>query len=187
MRVLNVLAAFLLVVGIAGCASETPAPDATAGAEFTPQAYANLAQLMRGVPFPNSNVIFDTQDLDPETGAGQGADPEAGGGQGATATYGALYGGWEGVENAALAVSEVANLIMIPGRLCENGLPVPLENEDFRRFAQGLADAGQEAYRVAQTRDLDAMLEVGGVISDACLFCHEVYRDKPEGQMRCIP
>jgi hypothetical protein len=43
-------------------------------------------------------------------------------------------------------------LILIPGRKCENGLPVPLEQEVYRKAAQGLADAGLAAYRAAQSR-----------------------------------
>ena len=40
-----------------------PAPGAVAAHE--PQAYANLAQLMQAIPFPASNIIFDTQTTDP--------------------------------------------------------------------------------------------------------------------------
>lgn len=151
---------------------ETPA--------YSPQPYASLAQVMRAILFPNSEIIFAAQSEDPEAPA----DPAD---AGALGSYGDLYGGWEGVENAALILAEAANLIMIPGRLCENGLPVPLQNEDFRMFAQGLVEAGQAAYKAAQTRDLDAMIEVSGPVSDACFSCHEIYRDKPEGEMRCIP
>ena len=180
MRVLTVLSAIVIVVGLTGCAA---APEEAAGTGFTPMPHATLAQLMRGIPFPNSNTIFDTQDLDPANADGAGAGP----GAGATAAYGDLYGGWQGVENAALAIAETATLIMIPGRLCENGLPAPVGNADFLMFAEGLRDAGLEAYRVAQTKDIDAIIDVGGTLSDACAFCHEVYRDKPEGEMRCIP
>lgn len=144
--------------------------------------YGNLAQMMRGIPFPNSNIIFDTQTIDP------GAPPdatEAGGG--ATATFASVYGGWQAVENAALALQETANLLTIPGRMCENGRPVPLENEDFQRFTQGLADAGAAALTAARARDLDAMIDVSGTMADACAACHEVYRDKEDNADRCIP
>ena len=90
------------------------------------------------------------------------------------------------MENAALMLSEAANLIMIPGRLCENGLPVPLANQDFRMYAQQLIEAGRATYEAARTKNMDAMLGASGVVSDACSFCHETYRDKPEDEMRCI-
>jgi hypothetical protein len=136
---------------------------------------------MRCIPFPNSNIIFDTQSLDPAALK----DKKPGDtGAGASAQYNSVYGGWTAVENAALAISETANLITIPGRMCENGKPVPLDQEDFKKFAAGLAAAGQQAYKVAQSKNLDAMVDVGGTVTDACSACHEVYRDK---EPRCTP
>jgi hypothetical protein len=143
--------------------------------------YSNLAQLMRGIPFPASNLIFDTQQTDP------GKAKEAGGADaGATAQFSGVYGGWQAVENAAITLSETANLIMIPGRLCENGRPVPLDKEDFRKAAQGLIDAGQAALKAAQSKNLDAMVEVSGTVADACAACHEKYRDKDDNKDRCM-
>jgi cytochrome c553 len=139
---------------------------------------------MRAIPFPNSNIIFDTQDKDPAAAPKPG---DSGGGGGASNAYAGVYSGWQAVEQAAIALSETANLIMIPGRMCENGLPAPLDREDFRKFAQGLADAGKAAYKAAQSKNQDQMVEVSGTVSDACAACHEIYRDKPEGKMRCIP
>lgn len=176
---LLVATSFLFV----GCGSQTSAPTTpptAQGRSFQP--YSSLAQMMRGIPFPNSNVIFDTQTEDP------GAQKKpAEGGKGATASFASVYGGWQAVENSALALAETANLIMIPGRLCENGRPVPLDREDFRKFAVGLAEAGQAAYKAAQSKNLDAMVEVSGTVSEACAMCHEIYRDKDEPKDRCQP
>ena len=185
MRVVRVVL-LVLAVGIAGCQRPTEqtaqAPGTQGGAAGpTPQPYGTLAQVMRGIPFPNSNIIFDTQDKDPA------APVKPGDGGGATNAYAGVYSGWQAVEQAAIALSETANLIMIPGRMCENGLPAPLDREDYRKFAQGLADAGKAALKAAQSKNQDAMVEVSGTVSDACAACHEIYRDKPEGKMRCIP
>lgn len=38
-----------------------------------------------------------------------------------TETFAGIYSGWQVVENAAIALAESADLIMIPGRLCRNG------------------------------------------------------------------
>ena len=159
--------------------TETAAPAAGA---FTPQPHANLAQLMRGIPFPASNIIFDAQSEDPGA-AKEPADTTGG----ATATYSNVYGGWQAVENSALALAETANLIMIPGRMCENGRPAPIENEDYRKFAANLADAGMAALKAAQSKNMDAMVDVSGTVSEACAMCHEVYRDKDDLKDRCIP
>lgn len=163
-----------------GCGRDDAAP-AQAGQAFSPAAHSNLAQMMRGIPFPNSNIIFDTQSQDPEAAQ---ASADAGG---ATAMFAGVYGGWQAVENASLALAETANLMMIPGRLCENGRPVPVENEDYQRFTDELIEAGMAAYRAAQSRDQDAMVDVSGTVTEACANCHDVYRDKPDEADRCIP
>ena len=139
MRVVRVLSWFVLVAGIAGC-QQAPTRRLQPRRRRRARAlkpYGTLAQVMRGIPFPNSNIIFDTQTNDP--GAPKKTDPKN---QGATTTYANTYGGWQQVENAAVALSEVANLVMIPGRLCENGLPVPIGDALFQKGAKGLADVG---------------------------------------------
>ena len=187
MRILTVVSAFVLMLALSACTS-SPAPDASlapdAAETLSPQPYAHLAQLMRGIPFPNSNTIFDTQTNDPGVEREPG-DPSAG----ALSAFANIYPGWMVVESAALALAETANLIMIPGRLCENGRPVPVERADWIQFTQGLRDAGMAAYEVAQTRDLEKMAEVTNQVADACAFCHEVYRDTgpAESPARCVP
>ena len=190
MRVLIVAFAFLSLSAVAcskaptdtGGTGKAPAPAPSQS--FSPQPYGSLAQIMRGINFPSSNLIFDTQTNDP------GKPKKLAGGTegGATSTFAGVYSGWQVVENAAVAVSEMANLIQIPGRLCENGKPVPLDREDFRKFSQGLADAGKAALKAAQSKNLDAMVDVSGTVTEACAACHEVYRDKTaDNKDRCTP
>ncbi|HLG57607.1 MAG TPA: cytochrome c [Vicinamibacterales bacterium] len=180
MRIGSAVAAMVLV-GACGSSPADPVP-APAPALPAPQPHATLAQMMRGIPFPASNIIFDTQSEDP--GVPKKAGDTA---RGATASFSSVYGGWQAVENNALAIAETANLLIVPGRVCENGRPVPLDREDFRKFAAGLVDAGNAAYKAAQSKNLDAMVEVSGTVSDACAACHEVYRDKDDPKARCIP
>ena len=75
---------------------------------------------------------------------------------------------------------QARNLLTIPGRMCENGKPVPVDAEDFRMWAANLAVAGEAAYKAAQAKDLDMMVDVAGTVSDACSMCHEKYRDTPD-------
>ena len=180
---MRIVFAVVFVAGVAaGCASQQPVQQASTAP--TPKPYGSLAQVMQGIPFPASNLIFDTQSNDP---AAKPADSSGSSGSGgATAAFSGVYGGWTAVENAALAIQETANLIMIPGRLCRNGRPVPLDRDDFKKFAQGLADAGQAALKAAQSKNLDAMVEVSGTMSDACAACHEKYRDTPNEKDRCM-
>ena len=168
---------------VAGCSTPAPAP-APAPSGPVAQPHATLAQVMRGIPFPNSNIIFDTQSLDPEALKDKKPGDAA---VGASAQYNSVYGGWQAVENAALALQETANLITIPGRMCENGKPVPLGDELYQKAAANLIEAGKVAYKAAQSKNLDAMLEAGGTVTDACAQCHEKYRDTTDVKDRCTP
>src|SRR5438552_14434616 len=128
-----------------------PAPPKEAAAP-TGEANANLAQVMRGILFPNSNVIFYVQDKDP-TKVKPAADPAL-----ATDPLATTYGGWTAVENSGLALAEAANLLTVPGRKCSNGRAVPVQNADWTKLVQGLRDAGMAAYKAAQSKNQDNML-----------------------------
>jgi len=170
-----------MTIALVGCGNQSQQAAApTPPPAPTPRPHSNLAQLMRGIPFTFANIIFDAQSQDP----GAPRDPAAVGG-GATQTFKNVYGGWQEVENSALALSEVANLVMIPGRLCENGRPVPVEDETFRKAAEGLAAAGQAAYKAAQSKSIDAMVEVSDTVAASCSACHEPYRDFDDQKDRC--
>lgn len=149
----------------------------------TPAAKAegNLAQVMRGILFPNSNIIFFAQSMDP-TSVKPSADPSM-----ATDPLAGTYGGWVAVENSGIALSEAANLLMIPGRVCSNGRPVPLKNPDWAKLVQGLRDAGMAAYKAAQTKDQEKIVDVSDTVTTACQNCHVKYRDAPGGLAnRCM-
>lgn len=186
MRVLSVLCAVLFLSSCGGPA-EAPkdaAPAAPALVAFVPQPGGTLADLMRGIPFPHSNTIFDAQTNDP--GAPKPAE-KSGPDAKATDKFGGLYGGWQAIEVSGVALQETANLLMIPGRMCENGRPAPLDREDWPKFVQGLREAGVATYKAAKARSQDAVIEVSGQVADACAACHEIYRDKTDNKDRCIP
>jgi hypothetical protein len=141
---------------------------------------ANLLQVMRGIVYPSSNVVFAGQD---DISALPKSDNPAMSPNLLTSTY----GGWTAVENASLALTEPANLILMAGRLCSNGKPAPVQRADWVRFSQGLRDAGLAAYKAAQSKSMDAMVDASGAVADACQACHEVYREKPNVVDRCTP
>jgi cytochrome c556 len=58
---------------------------------------------------------------------------------------------------------------------------VPVERADWIKFTDELVEAGKAAYKASQARNQDAVSEVSNQLADACLHCHEVYRDKPGG------
>ena len=137
-----------------------------------PPVRATLNQLMRGTFYPTSNVFFAAQDLNPAD-VPRAKDPNM-----ATDLLTSIFGKWEAVENSALAISELADLLMRPGQKCSNGLDVPLKNADWARLVQGLRDAGMTAYAAAQTRNEDKIIDAAGVMTTACANCHLKYRER---------
>jgi len=165
MRYCSVLLVSLFV--LAGCSREPDAPAAPAS-----QIQGSLNQVMRGILYPNSNIIFDAQDRDPG-GEADPNDPTAS----AHVFYQPTYGGWEAVENASIALYEAANLIQVP-RKCANGNDAPLNDPTYQKGLAALRDVSMQAYQAAQAKDMDAMLEVSDRLTQACATCHDVFRDK---------
>ena len=168
--------------GTTGTAATRPAPVASHETPALPPPTANLAQLMRGVMFPSSNIIFNVQGYDPgEKKPGTPYEPGANAAF-SWADWGAgIYSPWELVDYAAVSIADAAPLFLAPGRRCENGKPVPIDDADWIRFTRELIDAGKAAYKASQSRSQEAVSDVGNQLADACLHCHEVYRDKPGG------
>jgi S-disulfanyl-L-cysteine oxidoreductase SoxD len=165
--------------------SSAPAAAISAGASLLPPE-GNLAELMRAIAFPNSNIIFNLQLKDP------GAQPKK-----ATASspfdyveWGStVYPGWLAVDQAAVALTETAALFLTPGRRCQNGKPVPVDRADWKQFVAALAEAGRLAHRASQARNYEAFIDISDKLNNACANCHKVYRDRGgtegSGAARC--
>src|SRR5580692_9574030 len=141
-------------------------------------ATGNLNQLMRGIMFPNSNIIFTVQTHDPAEKKKTGDAASASGGFNWSMWGGDLYSGWEIVDYASIALAESAPLMLTPGRRCENGKPVPVNDPDWIRFTKEMAEVGRAAYRASQTRNQEKVSDISSDVSDACQHCHQVFRDK---------
>lgn len=163
----------------AGRGAVTATARGTATAPSTMQVHASLLQLMRGTLYPASNVLFAAQDKNPADVA-PANDPSV-----AVNPLESSYGKWEAVENSALAIVEVANLLTLPGRKCSNGRDVPLRNPDWPKFVQGLRDAGMTAYQAAKSKNQDKIVDAADVITTACANCHNKYRETPTLADRC--
>lgn len=124
---------------------------------YTPKPYGNLKQVMRAVALPNSDIILGIQQKPPKT------DME-----------------WQAVINASVAIEELENLIMIPGRIRSDGQPVPVQNADYAKFAAALAPAGRDCLKASLQKSQDAVTNCTDSLSQACDNCHKVYRDQPQ-------
>ena len=145
------------------------------------QVHANLNQLMRGTLYPAANVVFSAQADNPgDAKPIPGHDPSM-----ATDPLTSTFGGWIAVENAALTLAESANLLSIPGRRCTNGVAVPITDPAWATFVQQLRDASMQAYRAAQAKDQDKMIENSETLSEACAACHRKWRDRKTADNRC--
>ena len=161
---------------LAGIALPTvaTAAGASAGGDLSVAPLANLAQLMRAIAFPASNIVFNVQIKDPAANA----PPRTGTRPFDYVEWGStVYPGWESIDLAALAIAESAPLFLVPGRRCENGRPVPVDRDDWREYTEAVVEAGRAAYRASQSRSVDAVIEVTDQLNDACANCHMVYRD----------
>jgi hypothetical protein len=161
--------------------SYAQSPPAARNAAATPkmEVHATLAQLMRGILYPASNVIFAAQSDDPakiKPAANPSLSPDL-----LTSTYGQ----WQAVENSALAITETANLLALPGRKCSNGVDVPLRNADWTKFVQELRAAGLQVYKASQAKSQDDIVAAADPLTTACSNCHDKYREKPNLAERC--
>ncbi len=150
-------------------------PTAGTGRAYPP--LGNMAQLMRGIFFPNANLIFTVQTHDPA----EKPTPTAGGGQTGGFSFvewgAGIYGGWELVDNAAIALADASPLMLTPGIRCENGRLAPVNEPDWIKFTEQMMAVARKTYQASQTRKQDAVSEATGDLSDACAACHQAYRD----------
>ncbi len=174
-RTVLTLALLLAACGLSLIA-QTPSSTNTAQ-----QVHADLNQLMRGVLYPAANVVFFAQADNPgDVKFIPGHDPGM-----STDPLTSTFGGWMAVENAALALAESANLLLIPGRSCSNGAPVPTKDPAWAMFVQEVRDVSMKAYRAAQAKDQDKMIEISETLSAACAGCHRKWRDRKAPDNRC--
>jgi hypothetical protein len=160
------------------------APPAATGAAMAFPAVGNMNQVMRGILFPSSNVLFDVQTQDPGTRPKPGARADA---STTSSRYGDVYEPWAVVDAAAISLAEVGPLLMTPGRRCENGKPVPVDEANWQQWVQELGAAGRAAYKASQTRNAALVSEATNQVADSCANCHQVYRDTATAAMRCTP
>ena len=166
--------------------STSRAADTLLSGTSLPPAEGTLAELMRGIAFPNSNIIFNLQVKNP---ADEPSKPmpipfdyvE----WGAT-----IYPGWLQIDQAAVALTETAALLLTPGRRCQNGRPVPVDRSDWKQYVADLVEVGESVYQASKARDYQALVELSEDLDSACGNCHAVYRDsggsEGSGANRCM-
>ena len=183
------VAVFFVVPFASGCVESPNAESATtssngppANVESAPLMTVN--QLMHAILFPLGNTVFFSQSEDP---AALAKDPMP---SSSPNPLTGIYGGWQAVENSALALAESADLLLIEGRTCSNSEVVDVKDADWIRFVDDYREKSVAAYEAALTKNQDAMVDASGNLSESCLACHRAYRREPtpgDATERCIP
>ena len=148
------------------CTAKTSSPTATQ------EVHATLNQVMQGVVYPAANVVFSAQTEDP--GALERPpvrDPAM-----ATDPLVSVFGGWQAIENSSLALTESANLLLLPNRMCSNGAPVPIADPTWSKYVEELRAVGLKTYAAAQAKDRDKMIDLSEAVNDSCVHCHNKWR-----------
>lgn len=76
---------------------------------------------------------------------------------------------WTEIRNRAVILAESGNLLMLGGRAKDSG--------EWAKLSRALVDAGAAALKAAETKNMDALLEVGDQLVPICEGCHKPYRD----------
>jgi hypothetical protein len=146
----------------------------------------NMLDLMRGIFFPAANTLFNVQTHDP---ADKKPDTSPNPKVFDWVQWGSnLYGGWDYVDYAAASLAEASPMLLTPGRTCANGKPVPVERADWIKYAKDMLEVARKSYTAAKARNQEMVSDLTGDLSDACLACHRVFRDRrPPGVERGAP
>jgi hypothetical protein len=135
------------LVFVAGCGGPEPPP-------YKPLADNKL--LMQAVVDPNADIIWDAvKTIDTKAGTEEirPRNEEQ----------------WAAVRNAAVAVAESGNLLMMVPRARDGG--------EWMTLSRRMIDAGEEAIKAADAKNADRLFTVGGDIYDTCSACHEKYME----------
>ena len=77
-------------------------------------------------------------------------------------------GEWLALESKTLTLAEMGVLLTSPGRA--------YNQDQWMKDAQLLVDAGAAAYKAAQARNLQALIDLNADLYESCQSCHEHYR-----------
>ena len=132
---------------VSACGGPQPPP-------FKPIADTKL--LMQSVVDPNAAIIWESVKTIDSAAGTEVIRPKN-------------EGEWAAVRNAAVAVAESGNLLMLVPRAKDGG--------EWMKRAQEMIETGEKAIRAAEARNAEQLFTVGGDIYEACSNCHRQYMD----------
>lgn len=141
-----ILVSLLLMLATAGCNS-APAPPPY-------QPVADVKTLMANIMEPAAEVYWDAVGVIVDDKGEHHIEPRT-------------IEEWDAVRNAAYVVAESGNLLMMPTRAKDGG--------EWMEASRLMIAAAQKAIRAAESRDKDAVFDVGAEMYDSCTNCHAKY------------
>jgi hypothetical protein len=142
-------AASLTVVVLAslgiGCSGPAPPPM---------RHVADVKQLMQSIVEPAADAYWD--------GVGTIIDQS-----GTTEIRPETTEDWDALVNHAFVIAESGNLLMLGPRVKDGG--------DWMQLSRAMVDVGEKAVRAAQSRNPQAVFDVGGEVYEVCTNCHAKY------------
>lgn len=139
---------WVAAASLLGACVEPPAAEST----FVP--VGDLQQLMASVVEPAAEVYWDAVgvivDADGEHQIAPTTDEE-----------------WLAVSSAAYMVAESGNLLMMEGYALDDGA--------WMAMSRALVEVGRQAVEAADSRNLDAVFDMGAEVYYVCTNCHATY------------
>jgi hypothetical protein len=128
-------------------AAQTPPPVPPAQVQSAPtvRPVGTMSELMVKVIYPYSDAMFYIGRAAPKN------DVE-----------------WEDLQGKALALAELGNLLMMPGRA--------RDQDQWMKDARLLVEAGAAAYKATKDKNVDAVLALNEQLVNSCTSCHMHYR-----------
>lgn len=163
---------------LAACA-KAPAPAVDAKAAFSQQPYASVLDLMAGPVDAAADALWDSV----------GTESTA---KGPVDKVPKTDADWAKLRMQAVMLAEMGNLLMVEGRVVarpgqtlenppgegdltpEQSLAQINANRDaFNGFAKLMQDTAVSSIKAIDERNVDALLEAGGNLDEACEACHK--------------
>jgi hypothetical protein len=171
------------VLGLAACSAPPPVDQASSG----PEPDTPVQDIMNNVMAPALDEAFILPDILTDAAAAKAANP------------GDVDAAWARVKHGAVTLTEIPNLVVIPGRrITKPGGSVTGESgggylrsaeiearfRDHRpellKAARKLQEAGLVAQAAAARRDAKALLDLGIDIEVVCEGCHKQFWYSPK-------
>jgi hypothetical protein len=141
------------VIAGARTARRAPAAEAPASVQTTP--VASIKQIMKGITGPAANTIFNAVST---TVTSKGIEEKAP----------HTDEEWEAVGNAAAALIESGNLILLGDRAVDKG--------EWVKMSRAMIDAGKISLKATQAKSADDVLASGEAVNTSCDTCHLKYK-----------